>query len=221
MFKTAVLLASYVTCQTRYAEAILSPDQFNANATGLSGKVLISQQQNASTLNVQIEITGLEKDSFHGIHLHNAAVKDRNCTTTGPHWNPKNVSHGSITLEEHHPGDFGNIKGGADGKSILVFAVNITSISLWGEGDFSPFNRSIVLHAGMDDWGQGGTNLSKTTGNAGARLICGDLLQVTGTQEPIPLAPKEGESPGSVIYNASWRVGLSFLPLTVFLGFMR
>jgi Cu-Zn family superoxide dismutase len=40
-------------------------------------------------------------------------------------------------------------------------------------GLYSVLGRGIVLHNGTDDLGLGGHNLSKTTGNAGARLACG------------------------------------------------
>ena len=40
-------------------------------------------------------------------------------------------------------------------------------------GDRSVIGRSFVVHAGVDDLGKGGHELSPTTGNAGGRLACG------------------------------------------------
>ena len=40
-------------------------------------------------------------------------------------------------------------------------------------GSLSVIGRSVVVHADADDLGLGGHELSKTTGNAGARLACG------------------------------------------------
>jgi Copper/zinc superoxide dismutase (SODC) len=40
-------------------------------------------------------------------------------------------------------------------------------------GKLSVLGRTVVVHADQDDLGEGGHELSKTTGNAGARLACG------------------------------------------------
>lgn len=40
-------------------------------------------------------------------------------------------------------------------------------------GEHSVVGRSCVTHAGVDDLGLGGHELSSTTGNAGGRLACG------------------------------------------------
>ena len=42
-------------------------------------------------------------------------------------------------------------------------------------GETSVIGRSFVVHADVDDLGDGGVELSKTTGNAGARLACGTI----------------------------------------------
>ena len=44
-------------------------------------------------------------------------------------------------------------------------------ISLSGEN--SILGRTVVVHADVDDFGRGGHELSKSTGNAGARSACG------------------------------------------------
>jgi superoxide dismutase, Cu-Zn family len=40
-------------------------------------------------------------------------------------------------------------------------------------GPLSIVGRALVIHADPDDLGLGGVELSKTTGNAGARSACG------------------------------------------------
>lgn len=35
--------------------------------------------------------------------------------------------------------------------------------------------RSVMVHADEDDLGKGGHDLSPTTGNAGARVACGEI----------------------------------------------
>lgn len=42
-------------------------------------------------------------------------------------------------------------------------------------GEYSVVGRSIMVHADADDLGQGGHELSCTTGNAGARVACGEI----------------------------------------------
>ena len=42
-------------------------------------------------------------------------------------------------------------------------------------GEFSVVGRSVMVHADEDDLGKGGHSLSATTGNAGARVACGEI----------------------------------------------
>ena len=49
--------------------------------------------------------------------------------------------------------------------------ISDSMISLTGEN--SIIGRTVVVHADVDDLGKGGHELSKTTGNAGARSACG------------------------------------------------
>ena len=42
----------------------------------------------------------------------------------------------------------------------------------------SVVGRSIMIHADPDDLGKGGHELSLTTGNAGARIACGEIKLV-------------------------------------------
>jgi Cu-Zn family superoxide dismutase len=49
-------------------------------------------------------------------------------------------------------------------------------ICIHRSGEFSIIGRSVMVHAGVDDCGKGGHELSKTTGNAGGRLACGEIF---------------------------------------------
>ena len=75
----------------------------------------------------------------------------------------KNVKVFMPTLHKRHTGDFGNIEADVDG----VAEVNYKDEKAKLESLFSIVNRSIVIHADVDDLGAGGHEDSLTTGNAG------------------------------------------------------
>ena len=77
--------------------------------------------------------------------------------------------HGAPADENRHVGDLGNIV--ADDKSVATVDILDKVIAL--DGDNCIIGRALVIHAGEDDLGLGGFDDSKTTGHAGARLVCG------------------------------------------------
>ena len=56
---------------------------------------------------------------------------------------------------------------------IHIFQVDISDSMISLTGENSIIGRTVVVHADVDDLGKGGHELSKTTGNAGARSACG------------------------------------------------
>ncbi len=72
-------------------------------------------------------------------------------------------------MEVRHVGDLGNVTAGEDG--VANYEIEDHLIML--HGATSVIGRSCVCHAGVDDLGLGGHELSSTTGNAGGRLACG------------------------------------------------
>ena len=93
------------------------------------------------------------------------------CKSAGPHFNPHGKTHGGPDAEERHVGDLGNCVANEDG--VAHYDLDDHLIHLTGE--HSVIGRSFVVHAGVDDLGQGGHELSPTTGNAGGRLACGTI----------------------------------------------
>lgn len=114
------------------------------------------------------EINGLEK-GLHGFHIHEFGDNTNGCISAGPHFNPHNKEHGGPKHEVRHVGDLGNVE--ADGKGVAKVDIVDNMISL--EGEHNIIGRTLVVHADVDDFGDGGHELSKSTGNAGARLACG------------------------------------------------
>lgn len=114
------------------------------------------------------EVSGLTK-GLHGFHVHEFGDNTNGCISAGAHFNPLNKEHGGPKHNVRHVGDLGNIEAGADG----IAKVNISDGIISLKGDNSIIGRTLVVHADPDDLGDGGHELSKTTGNAGARVACG------------------------------------------------
>jgi len=134
----------------------------------VKGTIRFSQTDSDGPLTVTGEITGLSP-GLHGFHVHQFGDTTDGCTSAGPHFNPQGKTHGGPGDEERHAGDLGNVTADAEGKA----TVNIQDSQLSLSGPTSIIGRTMVVHADPDDLGKGGHELSKTTGNAGARVACG------------------------------------------------
>lgn len=114
------------------------------------------------------EVAGLGK-GLHGFHIHEFGDNTNGCISAGAHFNPHSKEHGGPTDQDRHVGDLGNVEAGDNG----IAKVKITDKVISLEGEHSIIGRTLVVHADPDDLGKGGHELSKSTGNAGARLACG------------------------------------------------
>mmetsp|Transcript_16773 Transcript_16773/g.23157 ORF Transcript_16773/g.23157 Transcript_16773/m.23157 type:complete len:152 (+) Transcript_16773:115-570(+) len=133
---------------------------------GVSGTVYFIEE--AGTTTVKGKIEGL-KAGLHGFHVHQLGDTTNGCMSTGPHFNPAGKEHGAPEDENRHAGDLGNIS--VPDGGVVEFELKDAQIPLSGPN--SIVGRAVVVHADPDDVGKGGHELSKTTGNAGARLACG------------------------------------------------
>lgn len=113
------------------------------------------------------QISGLP-DGPHGFHIHEYGDIRKGCTSLGGHFNPHNHYHGGPASHLRHVGDLGNLLS-HNGTASFDFTDHLVTLS----GDYSILGRSIVIHQGKDDLGQGGNAESRRTGNAGPRLGCG------------------------------------------------
>ncbi|KAL9233266.1 hypothetical protein vseg_008287 [Gypsophila vaccaria] len=138
-----------------------------SSSEGVCGTVNFTQEGDGPTT-VTGTVTGL-KPGLHGFHVHALGDTTNGCMSTGPHFNPTGKEHGAPEDDVRHAGDLGNITAGDDGTAI--FSIIDSQIPLSGPN--SIVGRAVVVHADPDDLGRGGHELSKSTGNAGARIACG------------------------------------------------
>ncbi|CAB4282659.1 unnamed protein product [Prunus armeniaca] len=150
-----------VVAATKKAVAVLKGN------SSVEGVVTLSQEDDGPTT-VNVRITGLTPGP-HGFHLHEYGDTTNGCISTGPHFNPKNLTHGAPEDEIRHAGDLGNIVANADGVAEATIVDNQIPLT----GPNTVIGRALVVHELEDDLGKGGHELSLSTGNAGGRLACG------------------------------------------------
>ncbi|XP_063921602.1 superoxide dismutase [Cu-Zn]-like isoform X2 [Zophobas morio] len=157
LISTVLLASAYAAVEQ--AVVVLKTDTIDGRVTFTS---------TADGIKVEGTINGLPAGK-HGFHIHEKGDLDNACAAAGGHFNPTKKDHGAPADENRHVGDLGNIV--ADDKSVATVDILDKVIAL--DGDNCIIGRALVIHAGEDDLGLGGFDDSKTTGHAGARLVCG------------------------------------------------
>eukprot|EP00634_Sargassococcus_sp_CCMP2135_P006215 CAMPEP_0198656730 /NCGR_PEP_ID=MMETSP1467-20131203/10788_1 /TAXON_ID=1462469 /ORGANISM="unid. sp., Strain CCMP2135" /LENGTH=146 /DNA_ID=CAMNT_0044392797 /DNA_START=9 /DNA_END=449 /DNA_ORIENTATION=+ len=135
---------------------------------GVSGVLSLSQPSEEAATTISGTISGLTPGP-HALHVHIFGDFSQGLTSAGGIFNPFGKNHGAPDSEDRMVGDLGNIDVADDGSC----AVHIEDSLVKLIGPHSIIGRSLVAFAGEDDYGQGGSELSLTTGNAGPRVAGG------------------------------------------------
>ncbi|GJQ69068.1 Sod [Trypoxylus dichotomus] len=138
------------------------------NGEIVRGTLFFTQENAKAPVIVTGEVSGLGQ-GLHGFHIHEFGDNTNGCISAGAHFNPHSKDHGGPEADVRHVGDLGNIEAGDDGIAKVKICDSVISL----EGPHNIIGRTLVVHADPDDLGLGGHELSKTTGNAGARCACG------------------------------------------------
>lgn len=135
----------------------------------VSGTVTFTETSEGVTM--MADINGL-KPGKHGIHIHeNGDCSAPDGKSAGGHWNPTNQPHGKWGSEAgYHKGDIGNITADADGHATMTFTTNEWCIGCSDETK-NIVDKGMVIHGGEDDL------TSQPSGDAGARVACGVIMQ--------------------------------------------
>jgi Cu-Zn family superoxide dismutase len=84
-------------------------------------------------LQISLQLTGFKEQKAvtkHGFHVHQKGdIVSNGCNSAGGHFNPLEKTHGDITSEQRHVGDWGNIDVEADGTITHSFSDEVAKLS--------------------------------------------------------------------------------------------
>jgi len=126
-------------------------------------------ENNKSSVSIEINLTGLKKNSLHGFHVHECGDLTNKCESMCAHYNPYGKKHGCPGLKERHVGDLGNLVTDEKGNAKYIIVDNV--IKLHGT-KANIIGRGLIIHADPDDCGMGDDDASSITGNSGKRIAC-------------------------------------------------
>ena len=135
----------------------------------IKGNVRFTEDLENNNIKIDLNISGLDPNSLHGFHVHEAGDLTDKCTSMCSHFNPYNTTHGCPGMQIRHVGDLGNIRTNSKGEAKYTFYDNV--IKLRGSKS-NIIGRGLIIHEDEDDCGKGGNAESLKTGNAGKRIAC-------------------------------------------------
>jgi Cu-Zn family superoxide dismutase len=132
------------------------------------GTVRFTQETESGPTTIKVNLQGLTPGK-HGFHIHEFGDNTDGCLSAGGHFNPFGKTHGASDAAVRHAGDLGNAVANSQG----VVETTLVDSQVKLIGPLSVIGRTVVCHGDEDDLGLTMHELSKTTGNAGARIACG------------------------------------------------
>jgi Cu-Zn family superoxide dismutase len=165
--KVAILLMlSFLACSMPQKSA--TSNILNLQTGAVLGLARFIETKKGVLLKVELQT---KKTTTLGIHIHQYGdCSDVEGKSAGGHWNPTEESHGTWGEGGFHSGDLGNIKTDKNGKGSLEVLDVFGRWSLDEKTTTSVLNKSIIVHAGMDDM------TSQPSGAAGTRKGCGEII---------------------------------------------
>jgi Cu-Zn family superoxide dismutase len=141
-----------------------------ASGSQVSGTVTFTQHGDRVT--VVADVQGLPPNSSHGFHIHERGdCSAPDASSAGGHFNPENHPHAGPNSPMRHAGDLGNLEANANGRAYKRMVLD--NISL-GSAANSVMGRGVIVHEKLDDY------TTQPTGNAGARIACGQIVADAG-----------------------------------------
>lgn len=114
---------------------------------------------------VKAHVTGLTPGK-HGFHIHESGdCSAPDASSAKGHFNPAKHEHGAPGSANRHAGDLGNLV--ANSKGVADYERKDKVIQL--SGAESVIGRGVIVHEKVDDY------KTQPTGNAGARVACGEI----------------------------------------------
>ena len=135
----------------------------------VEGNVVFTQEN--GEVKMTAVLSGL-KPGKHAIHIHeNADCSADDGKSAGGHWNPTDEEHGKWgSSDGYHRGDIGNLEADENGNATITRTTDEWCIGCDDE-KMNIIGHGIIVHEGADDF------TSQPSGNAGARVACGEIKQ--------------------------------------------
>jgi len=159
----AVLLAA---CETMPPEAMRATAQLQPT----KGNKTFGEadfEQVGDKVRVVVFVQGLKPGQEHGLHIHEVGdCSSGDGMSTKDHFNPFGKSHAHYGGAERHAGDLPALKANKEGRANVKIDLDIITLT---PGPASIIGRGLIVHADPDDY------KTQPTGNAGARIACGEI----------------------------------------------
>ncbi len=185
--RLGLLLALSVTCacsrkepppaNEQPADALVGAERGKVTATanikpteGNQAQGQLTLTQESDGVRIRGTISGLQKDSTHGFHVHEKGdCSAPDAKSAGEHFNPAHAPHGKAESGEHHLGDIDNLKAGPQGDATVNVLISGAKLSDGSPSDL--IGKSFIVHAGPDDY------KTQPSGNSGPRIACGVITK--------------------------------------------
>src|SRR5690606_10592314 len=116
------------------------------------------------------QVNGLPPNSEHGFHVHDTGdCSAPDATSAGGHFHPAGAAHRPAAPAGHHARGTDNLV--ADDTGVAVVDPRLEGATLADGAPTDILDRAVIVHADPDDYA------TQPTGNAGARLACGVIVQ--------------------------------------------
>jgi Cu-Zn family superoxide dismutase len=135
----------------------------------IKGQVIFTENLKTNVVHIDVQITGLKKNSYHGFHVHESGDLSMHCESLCAHFNPYKKNHGCPGMKDRHVGDLGNLVTDGNGSVSMQFVDD--HIQLRGT-KANIIGRGLIIHEDRDDCGHGENEASLVNGNAGKRIAC-------------------------------------------------
>jgi Cu-Zn family superoxide dismutase len=132
--------------------------------TTLNGTARFDQDGDQVTMKLNLSVPSKANKSV-AVHIHEMGDCGEMGKHAGGHWNPTNKNHGKWGGDSFHSGDIGNVQLDANGNGTIELKTDLWSIG--GDSTKNILNKTIIVHAGVDDY------TSQPSGNSGDRIGCG------------------------------------------------
>ncbi len=139
------------------------------SGSSATGSAVFKEEDGSITMTAVFE--GLEP-GMHAIHIHeNADCSADDGTSAGGHWNPTKEQHGKWgDAAGYHKGDIGNFEADDNGNGTITMTTDEWCIDC-EDSMKNVLGKGLIVHQGADDF------TSQPSGDAGARVSCGGIIQ--------------------------------------------